>query len=100
MEAAEAIVEDVGFVRVWVEPKGQSRLPRLELEDRLEAGFETRNPRGFGVSIVLSRTDGRLVMMFGERNDKLYERGKAILNDLAVRARQRFGDEVTVKPKS
>jgi hypothetical protein len=96
MDTVEKIIQARHFVRIWYEPKDKEKTPRVDKINRYESGFETRNPRGFGASVVLMKETGQLFILFSERNDRFSEAGLKLLDTLKDDAEQEFGDGVVV----
>lgn len=93
MEKAEAVIEQLGFVRRWMEPPDKPRVKRADRADKFVSVFELQ--RGaYGAGVTLRKRDGNLEVGFGERNDHISPEGRAILNELVQQLRTTFGDAV------
>ena len=81
----EAVVETLGFSRIWVESASGGRYPRTEHQGEVMSGFETpigTANAGFGISIHWKPADGSLWLIFAERNTRFSDRGLALMHQI------------------
>jgi hypothetical protein len=97
LDKLDALIEDFGYRRLWLEGENNQRMRHLEYEGIVVSQFQCQCPKRIGISVSWQTDDGSLSVIFVERNVELSVEAKEMLQRLIERLRDIYGEAVKVQ---